>query len=156
MMEVTFQQCTESKIKWAVKAYCDWRDVKLDQEDCPSEILYADIRDTGSLTKENLEYSLCRFIVEVKKSRDEGDYPGRTLYQMSCAIQSHLRKKKIDWKIVHGDGFVDFNRVLDSVMQERAVQCIGTIKRQAEVISLEFENTLWNNNVLGEDTPDKL
>ena len=41
-------------------------------------------------------------------------------------------------------------------MQERAAQCIGTIRKQAEVISLEFENKLWNDNVLGEDTPDKL
>ena len=41
-------------------------------------------------------------------------------------------------------------------MQERAAQCIGTVNRQAEVISMEFENTLWENKVLGEDTPDKL
>ena len=54
-----------------------WRDVKLDTEDCPSEILYADIRDMATLTKENLEFALCRFIVEVKKSRHDGDYPGR-------------------------------------------------------------------------------
>ena len=68
MMEVTFQQRTEAKIKWAVKSYCDWRVVKLDSKDCPSEILYADICDTATLTKENLEFALCRFIVEVKKS----------------------------------------------------------------------------------------
>ena len=67
-----------------------------------------------------------------------------------------MRKKNISWKIVHGDGFTDFNRVLDAIMQERAAQCIGTIKRQAEVISMEFENNLWETNVLGEDTPDKL
>ena len=75
---------------------------------------------------------------------------------MACALQSHLHKKKINWKIVHGDGFTDFNRVLDAVMQERATQCIGTIRRQADVISMEFENNLWDTNVLGEDTPDKL
>ena len=48
---------------------------------------------------------------------------------------------------MHCEGFTDFNRVLDAVMQERAVQCIGTIKCQAEVISIEFENYLF---------PDKL
>ena len=105
MMELNFQRRTETKIKWAIQCYCDWRDVKLDTEDCPSEILYADLCDTATLTKENLEFALCRFIVEVKKSR----YPGRTLYQMACAIQSHLRKKKISCKIVHGDGFTNFN-----------------------------------------------
>ena len=156
MMEVRFQSCSEAKIKWAVKSYCDWRDVKLDEEDCPEEILYADIRDTGSLTKENFEFSLCRFIVEVKKCNGEDDYPGRTLYQMICSLQCHLRKKEIGWKLVHGDEFTKFNRVLDSVMQERALLALGTVKKQAQVISLEFENRLWETNVLGEDNPEKL
>ena len=30
------------------------------------------------------------------------------------------------------------------------------IKKQAQVISMNFENQLWANNVLGEDTPDRL
>ena len=156
MMELTFQTRTEAKIKWAVNAYCDWRTTKVDSDECPEEILYADIRDTYTLTKENFEFALCRFIVEVKKCNDGGDYPGRTLYQMACALQNHLKKKNIHWKILHGDGFVTFNRVLDKVMQERSAQCIGTIRKQAQVISLEFENRLWLDNILGEDTPDKL
>ena len=52
-------------------------------------------------------------------------------------------KKEFNWKIVHGEGFVKFNQVLDSVMQERAALCIGTVRRQAQVISIEFENKLW-------------
>ena len=53
-------------------------------------------------------------------------------------------------------GFGKFNRVLDSVMQERARRNIGLIRKQAQVISLDFENQLWERNILGEDTPDKL
>ena len=30
------------------------------------------------------------------------------------------------------------------------------VKRQANVISYKFENSLWEKNILGEDTPDKL
>ena len=41
-------------------------------------------------------------------------------------------------------------------MQERSSLSIGTIKRQAEVICMEYENILWQNNVLGEDSPGKL
>ena len=39
MMEVRFQSRSEAKIRWAVKAYNDWRDSKLDEEECPVEIL---------------------------------------------------------------------------------------------------------------------
>ena len=108
------------------------------------------------LTKTNLEYALCRFICEVRKAKQGGEYPGRTLYQMACAIQNYLKKKGLKWRIVHGENFQDFNRVLDGVMQERANAAIGTVRRQAEVISMEFENKLWETNVLGEESPDKL
>ena len=157
MMERNYQVRSVTKIKWAVKAYDDWRTMRLDRDDCEHEILEADIHDVAMLTKQNLEFALCRFICEVKKSKQDEDYPGCTLYQMTCAIQSHLHKKDIDWKIVHGgQEFRNFNRVLDSVMQERAAHCIGTVKWQAEVISLEFENKLWEQNILGDDNPDKL
>ena len=57
---------------------------------------------------------------------------------------------------MHGDEFQNFNRVLNCVMQERATNAIGSIKRQAEVISLDFRPTLWERGILGEDKPDKL
>ena len=41
-------------------------------------------------------------------------------------------------------------------MQERSKQCIGTVRRLAQVISLAYETKLWEQNVLGEDSPDKL
>ena len=109
MMELSFQTRTEAKIKLAVNAYCQWCNDKLDTEDCPKEILYADIHDTCSLMKQNFEFTLCRFIVEVKKSKEDGDYPGHTLYQMACALQNHLKKKELNWKLVHGDEFQKFN-----------------------------------------------
>ena len=95
MMEVRFQSRSEAKIRWAVKAYNDWRDAKLDEEDCPVEILRSDLRDTFTLNKDDFEFALCMFIVEVKKSNEDADYPGRTLYQMACAIQSFLKKKSL-------------------------------------------------------------
>ena len=102
MMEVEYQVRSEVKIKWAVKAFCEWRVMRLDREYCETEILNCDLDDLASVTKENLEFSLCRFIVEVKKSCSDDDYPGRTLYQISCAIQNHLKKNGLKWKIVRG------------------------------------------------------
>ena len=112
MMEVQYQVRSEAKIRWAVKAYNDWRVMRLDRDDdVDEEILYADLNDIDSLTKENLEYALCRFICEVRKTEIDGEYPGRTLYQLACALQNFLKKKGLKWRIVHGDEFCNFNRV---------------------------------------------
>ena len=94
--------------------------------------------------------------MEVKKVDGDSDYPGKTLYQLACALQNHLKKKKLNWKLVHGYEFQDFNRVLDNVMQERASMSVGTIKKQAEIISMAHENAMWARNILGEDSPEKL
>ena len=123
--------------------------MRLDSENYDEEIMYADLDDIGSLTKENLESSLCRFICEVKKHKEDKDYPGHTLYQMTCTLQNHLRKKDLNGKLVHGDEFINFSRVLDKVMQEQASLSLGTVKCQAEAISLEFEQKLWNDGILG-------
>ena len=155
MMEVNFQQRTEAEIKWAFNFYNDWHTMKVDQIECEREILYADLNDIGSLTKENLEFALCRFICEIKKANGE-DYPGHTLYQLACSLQNYLQKKELNWRLIHSSDFPNFQGVLDNVTQERSAQCIGNICKQAQVISMDYENRLWKQSLLGEDTPDKL
>ena len=109
MMQVTFQQCTEAKIKWAFKCYDDWHNMRLDRDvDCEHKIIDSDLKETAMLRKEKFEFALCRFICEVKKSKEEGDYPGCTLYQMVCAIQNYPKKHNINWRLVHGDKFQNF------------------------------------------------
>ena len=41
-------------------------------------------------------------------------------------------------------------------MKDRAERNIDTVKRQANVITTEFEDELWSCNVLGGDSPEKL
>ena len=94
MMELQYEAGTESKVKWAVKNYNDWRDMYLDaSDDIEDFILKSDLREVAMLDQDQFELALCKFICEVKKSREEGDYPGCTLYQMATAIQNYLKKK---------------------------------------------------------------
>ena len=124
--------------------------MRLDRVDYEEEIFQSDLNKVDCLQKDSFEFALCRFVCEIKKCKTDEDYPARTLYQMICAIQNHLRKNNCDWKLVHSNSeFQKFNHVLDKVMQERAANNIGTVKKQAEVISLEFENTPWTKGVLG-------
>ena len=148
---------TFAKVQWAVRAYHDWHNNCLsDPLTYDYRIYESDIDRLDRLGKENLEFALCKFIAEVTKVKDGSDYPGCTLYQMCVSIQKHLNQGGLNWKLVEGDEFRDLHVVLDNVMKERAAQSIGLVKRQAEYISFEYEDRLWNENILGEDTPDKL
>ena len=68
LQEIRMKKATESKCGWAVTAYTDWRNERLCTFNYDFGIYNADINDLKSLTKENLNYSLCRFIPEVTKS----------------------------------------------------------------------------------------
>ena len=46
--------------------------------------------------------------------------------------------------------------MLDNVMQECTRQNIGVVKKQAQVITYEFDEKMWYEGVLGEHTPDIL
>ena len=41
-------------------------------------------------------------------------------------------------------------------MKERAQENVGMVKKQAGVVNYEVEDLLWKQNILGEETPDKL
>ena len=75
------------------------------------------LNDLESLTKENLQHALCRFIPEATKSRGEGPYPGATLYQMIVAIQKYLFVNKLKWKLIEGEEFDEMRTVLDNARE---------------------------------------
>ena len=147
---------TFSKMQWGVRAFSQWRIERLSNVvNFDVKIYEADLERVELLTKENLVYALCMFIPEVVKM-DGTDYPGKTLYEMVTCIQKHLHQQKKFWKLLDDREFSEVRTVLDNVMKERAKANIGVVKKQAGYISLEIEKSLWEKNVLGEDTPDKL
>ena len=109
-----------------------------------------------NLRHEALSHSLCRFIPEVTKVNNGGEYPGKTLYKMIIAIQKYLNENEIPWKLVEGKEFINVKTVLDNTMKERAEANMGMVKKQAEFIPQELELSMWKSGVLGEDSPDKL
>ena len=158
LKKIQLKPKSEAKVNWGVNAYNEWRQNRLYHFNYDVGIYYADLNDLPSLTQENLNHALCRFIPEVTKQKGGGQYPGRTLYQMICAIQKHLNVNKLPWKLLEGQGtpFEDVRVVLDNVMKERTAANVGVNKKQACVITLDMENKLWLDGLLGEDSPDKL
>ena len=153
LQEIQLKKSTESKCKWAVTAYVEWRNERLRTFNYDFPIYEADIENLPNLCKDNLQYALCRFIPEVTKSRGEGPFPGGTLYQLIVALQKYLRVNKLNWDLVEGKEFSEVKTVLDNVMQERMKANIGVVKKQAELITYQCEEKMWQEGILGESDP---
>ena len=156
LKKMKLKKRSETKVKWAVNCFNEWRQARLGCGEIDEIVLKTDLSEVETLTKENLEYCMTWFIPEVMKVRGEGEYPGKTLYQMVVAIQKHLEINKVRWRLIHGSEFQDLKTMLDNVMKQRCSENIGTTKKQADLISYEFEEKMWQNGILGEDNPDKL
>ena len=85
---------------------------------------------------------MCRFIPEVTKTKGDGPYPGKTLYQMVVAIEKFLQLNKFKWKLIHSEEFEELKNVLDNVMKEQCSDNVGNVKKQADLISYEYEETM--------------
>ena len=152
----TMKKRSESKMLWGVRTYQEWREKKLsDVSNYNEDIFNANLDDLKNVTISNLENSLCIFIAEVTKVNGD-DYPGTTLYQLTVSIQKFLNENDINWKLVDGPQFKQFRVVLDNILKERALQNIGMVKKQAQLIPLSFEQTMWDKGVLGEHEPEIL
>ena len=130
LQQIQLKKRTEKKMYWGVNAYNEWRDERLRSYNYDYPIYMADLNNLPALTKENLEYAMVRFIPEVTKVNGDGDYPGRTLYQLCTSIQKYLHVNRLPWKIVKGTEFIELQTVLDNVMKERAQSNVGMVKNK--------------------------
>ena len=107
------------------------------------------------MTKEELNYTISRFLCEVKKADGE-DYPGSTLYELVIMLQLHLKQHDRNFRLLDEQKFVQLQNTLDNLMKARAAEGIGTHKRQAKVITETEEEILWDMGLLGVDDPKTL
>ena len=146
---------TQSNINWAISAYNRWRNDHLSNYEYNYGIYFTNIMQPTKLEKMNLAHALCFFIPKVTKKSGK-HFPGKTLYQLVVAIQKHLQVNKVRWRLIEDPKFSDVKTVLDNIMKERAALNLGTVSSSADIITYSMENKLWEMNLLGTDTPDKL
>ena len=114
-----------------------------------------------NIDNEQVNYWLSTFVIEIRNMNGEHYHSG-TLYSICDGLQWYICEKqmkdncKVPVHIYKDPLFAYFRVVFDSVLKELHQQGIGIYKKQAEVISLEVEEHLWNEGVLGDDTSKKL
>ena len=118
--------------------------------------IQADLDDVSTLDKSNLSYGLYHFITEIQKINGE-DFPAKTLYEMVICIQMYLETVGIFWKLLDDTdpAFTYLKYTCDNIMKECTSGGLGSVVHQAEVLSYEDEDFLWNNKYLGTSHPEQ-
>ena len=102
------------------------------------------LENLEGMSKVVLCHALTRFVPEVTKVKDRSEYPEKTLYKMIIAIQKHINKKGLTWKLIDDPEFKEVKVVLDNVVKQRAEVNIRMVKKQVAYIPIEIENELWS------------
>ena len=119
------------------------------------EFIPCDLEDKATITASSLKFSLCRFIMEVKKI-DGTDFPGKTLYDIVICVQFHLECLGLSFKLINDDAFCDLKYTLDNTMKIRVASGIGISVKEAEILSATDEDYLWSLGFLGISNPQQL
>ena len=151
-----FAKATDVKSYWAVRVFDSWKKEKnLKAVTQPHLSISPILPRLLDMTKDQISYSLSRFIMEAKKQNGE-DYPAETLYELIISIQLYLEMQVKSMKVLNEDVFLPLKNTLDNCMKQ--LSAIGkTIPReQADIITEKEEELLLSKGILGKANPAQL
>ena len=153
-IESAVPKSTRKTTSWGVKIWETWIENRSRiGTDIPPYLEY--------ITNEQLNYWLARFVMEVRNQKGE-PYTGGALYGICAAIQRYIREKRAvnsqgEYLDIYKDSkLAHFRSVLDGVLKDLHRKGIGTFKKRAQIISSDLEEQLWQEDILGDDNPQKL
>ena len=94
------------------------------------------------LDTEHLQHWLCRFVTEIRKNNGL-EYP-----------PNNCGRPELD--TFKDPSFSDFRASLDAEMKRLQTAGIGSVKKQAEPLTIEEEELLWQKKLLGDHNPQSL
>ena len=145
---------TRQKADWAVKLFESWKTwLKLQ----PNSNLELDALDSDlkEMNETDLDKIIGMFVQQVRKRNGEL-YPGKTLYELVVSLQKHLEINQRHLSLIDRSDFPSIYYALDVSMKNSAKSGIGLTTKQAEPITSEQENELWEKGVLGLQNPQSL
>ena len=152
-------ETTQKKIRWAENLFEDWRlNRNAYLTNHPTEGEYEirkqlhDFKDE----KPDLCYILVRFFREIKKVNGD-DYHTSTIFDILMTLQMSLNNAAPETpiKFLTDPEFRELKDVVDVTMKERSAQGLGR-RRQAQILTEDQENILWESGYLGDSNPESL
>jgi hypothetical protein len=99
---------------------------------------------------QELNYWLSKLALEAIKEKGE-PYPPDRLYIICAGLLRYIRERRPDINIFKDHQYAGFQKTLDGEMKRLCSSGLGVKKRQAEPITVQEENDLWEKGVLGAD-----
>ena len=104
---------------------------------------------------ETLQHWLCHFVCEIRK-KNGLEYPPNTLHHVVEGIMRHMRyncgRPELDFFKDPSESFSEFRASLDADIRHLSAG-IGSVKKQAEPLTIEEEELLWQIKVIGDHNP---
>ena len=100
------------------------------------------------MTREDIDYWLARFVLEVHE-KDTKEFPPSSFHHLSCGSLRHLRTSgSASINFFKDPDLNNFRRTLDLEMKHLQSSGLGSPHKQAEPISNEEETILWEKVLL--------
>ena len=135
--------------KYCVNLWEEWRNHRLQHTTATIPLLL-------EMTNTDLQHWMTRFIMEVRK-KDGSIFPPNTLHHIRCGIMRHLRtngKPALDF--FKDPEFADFRASIDAEMKHLQAAALGSQRKQAEPLTREEVEILWEKGLLGDGNPQSL
>ncbi len=95
-------------------------------------------------------------LLEIRKVNGE-EYQPNTMHHIICGIMRYVRSNvREDIDFFKDAEFAGFRGVLDAEMKRLQSKGLGSSHKQAEPLTIEDEELLWDKKVLGDHSPESL
>ena len=147
---------TKKNNDWARKNFIAWRDARNaanPNNKCPEDLLYKVPFDIDALV-----YWLPRYVCETRTKAGK-KYPASTILCLLWGLLREMRSVSPDcpnFMDTSDSRFKGMHSIVDSYFRQLRSEGVGAAVRHASLINKDEENLLWQQGVLGDDTPERL
>lgn len=136
---------TRKQTNWCHNVWRSWRESRIKQGlEYPPPLL--------GMSDEQICKWLAKFLYEARR-QDGTEYGGESLYQLFCGIQRFLRvngRPEVDF--LTDSKFRTLKNTLDARMKSLTRAGVGVEKNRSEPISVDEEEMLWSEGMLGDSS----
>lgn len=144
---------TRDKTAWCMRLFTCW----LNEWRCRLDNVPKVLKMPEDMNQNELDYCLKFFVAELRKPSDGIRYPPRTLKEIFAGIQHHFNNVLMKpFSVFLDKEFVNCRSILDAEMKKSAQDGNVKVTKRAAAISIDIEDTLWDNGAFGWSNPKQL